>query len=157
MAALINLMQFENALLCDDDGCTMGEVSNSVPEHIAIGMTKTELLRERWFGNLDGTPLVNYNKVWPRDLVSAQHSHSGVESVESVASRVRQLILKTEESHEGCCIVLVSHADTLQISQCYVAGADCRTFSQYRFANAEVRELKQTPNSLPSPVPLSYQ
>jgi len=157
LAGVVNLMQFENALLCDVDGCVQGEEPVAeVPPCLTAGVTRTELLRERWFGELDATPLVNYNKVWPRDLVSASHSHCGVEPVERVAGRVREFVLQAEEKHDGCSIVLVSHADTLQIAQTYVAGADCRTFSQYRFKNAEVRELKQTPDSLPSPVPLSY-
>ena len=52
--------------------------------------------------------------------------------------------------------MLASHADTLQISQCYVAGADPRSFSMYRFKNGEVRELLRAPSSLPAPVPLTY-
>jgi broad specificity phosphatase PhoE len=95
--------------------------------------------------------------VWPRDLVSATHGYRGTETVDAVAARVRSLILELEARHEGECLVLASHADTLQIAQCYIAGVDARTFSMYRFANGEVREL--LPNaawSLPSPVPLSY-
>ena len=37
-------------------------------------------------------------------------------------------------------IVIVSHADTLQIMQTYMCGADVRQFSQYRFKNGEVSE-----------------
>ncbi|KAL1514758.1 hypothetical protein AB1Y20_003844 [Prymnesium parvum] len=157
LAGVANLMQFENALLCDVDGCRQDDAAASeVPKCLSRGVKRTELLRERWFGELDGTKLVNYNKVWPRDLVSAKHTNCGVESVESVATRVREFVLETEARHKGCSIVLVSHADTLQISQCYVAGVDCRTFSQYRFQNAEVRKLEQTAESLPKPIPLSY-
>ena len=56
----------------------------------------------------------------------------------------------------GRSIVLTSHADTLQIAQCFLAGADPRTFSMYRFRNGEVRELGTAPESLPAPVPLTY-
>ena len=38
--------------------------------------------------------------------------------------------------------------------QCFVATADVRLFSQYRFKNGEVRPLLQTPASLPEPAPL---
>ena len=58
---------------------------------------------------------VSYHQVWPRDLVSASHSHCGVEPVERVAARVRSFVLECEEKHDGCSIVLVSHADTLQV------------------------------------------
>ena len=89
---------------------------------------RTPLLRERWFGELDALPLKNYNQVWPRDLVSARHAHRGVEAVDEVCARIRELVLSLEAEREGQCIVLTSHADTLQISQCYVAGADPRSF-----------------------------
>jgi len=120
------------------------------------GVVRTPLLRERWFGELDGLPLKNYNQIWPRDLVSARHDHRGVEAVDKVCARIRELVLSLEEEREGQCIVLTSHADTLQISQCYVAGADPRSFSMYRFKNGEVRELLRAPSSLPAPVPLTY-
>lgn len=44
-----------------------------------------------------------------------------------------------EATYSGKSIVLVSHADTLQITQTYIAGgADPRLFAQYRFRNGEV-------------------
>ena len=52
-----------------------------------------------------------------------------------VCARIRELVLSLEAEREGQCIVLTSHADTLQITQCYVAGADPRSFSMYRFKN----------------------
>lgn len=117
-------------------------------------------LRERWFGELDGHDVKTYNHVWPRDLEDAHHTWAGVESVNAVAARVRDLILELEEAHGGgeegggVPILLSSHADTCQIMQCYMANADVRLFSQYRFKNGEVRALLPTPNSLPPAVPL---
>ncbi len=52
-----------------------------------------------------------------------------------MCARIRELVLSLEAEREGQCIVLTSHADTLQITQCYVAGADPRSFSMYRFKN----------------------
>jgi len=114
-------------------------------------------LRERWFGQLDGNDVKTYNEVWPLDLEDAHHTTHDVESVNSVAARVRDLILELEESHGGdggVPILLSSHADTCQIMQCYMANADVRLFSQYRFKNGEVRALLSTPDSLPTAVPL---
>ncbi|KAG5189023.1 histidine phosphatase superfamily [Tribonema minus] len=113
-------------------------------------------LRERYFGELDGTVLLNYNKVWPADLIDSRHAGYGVESVQDVCARMQRLFLSLEEQYAGKCMVLTSHADTLQIMQCYVAGADERLFSQYRFKNGEVRALLQEQTSLPPPKPLSY-
>lgn len=106
------------------------------------GETKIHIdsrLRERWFGSLDGTPVSTYNQVWPLDLEDAHNTEFGVESVQSVAIRLRDLFVSLEEAHPpGTPILLTSHADTLQIMQCYVANADPRLFSQYRFKNGEV-------------------
>ena len=113
-------------------------------------------LRERWFGELDNTIITNYNKVWPADLKDASCTNYGVESVDQVCERLRGMMLKLEATYSNKNIVLVSHADTLQILQTYVAGVDPRTFSQYRFKNGEVRALLQDPASLPEPAPLVY-
>jgi broad specificity phosphatase PhoE len=88
--------------------------------------------------------------------MDARHAGYGVESVESVCARLRPLFMDLESRYQGHCIVLTSHADTLQIMQCYVARADERLFSQYRFKNGEVRALAQDPLSLPAPKPLSF-
>ena len=116
-----------------------------------------ENLRERFFGELDGTDVGTYNDVWPLDLEDAHHTTFGVESVNSVAQRTRKMFLQLEAAHPegGKPILLTSHADTLQIMQCFVAGADCRLFSQYRFKNGEVRALGESPSTLPVPTPLS--
>ena len=151
LEAVKNVYQFENSVLCQDQ-LLLPELPNCL-----AGVTRTTLLRERWFGALDGKPLRNYQQVWPRDLVSAVHCHFDVESVASVTLRIRELVMELEERHSGCSIVLTSHADTLQIAQVYIAGGDPRSFSQYRFKNGEVRELRQDIASLPEPVPLTYQ
>ncbi|CAN0292613.1 unnamed protein product [Ascophyllum nodosum] len=114
-------------------------------------------LRERFFGELDGTILVNYNKVWPEDVKDGKQTGYGVESVCEVAARIGGLVRSLEKEYEDACIVFSSHADTLQIAQCYVAGVDERLFSQYRFKNGEVRSLLQDPASLPPPNPMSFK
>jgi len=117
---------------------------------------RTEL-RERWFGTLDDTVVTNYNMVWPEDLKNAR-SDAGYEceSVEQVVTRLQSLITAMEGEHEDAAIVFFSHADTVQIFQTWMSGADVRKFSQYRFKNGEVRELVlNNPDSLPPPQPLN--
>lgn len=123
----------------------------------ALEVKVIEGLRERWFGELDNTIITNYNLVWPADLKDAQCVQYGVESVEACCVRLKKIILQLEEQHTGKSIVLTSHADTLQILQCYIACVDPRKFSQYRFKNGEVRKLLQDPSSMPAPVPLTYK
>lgn len=155
LTAVQAIVEYEMAV-CKGDPSRPDAACELLAAPLSLGVVLTPLLRERWFGSLDTLPLKNYNKIWPRDLVSAQHTYCDVESVEAVTARIRQLVVELEETYEGKAIVLASHADTLQISQCYIAGADPRTFSMYRFRNGEVRELQRTPDSLPAPVPLTY-
>ena len=113
-------------------------------------------LRERYFGELDGASLAppsNYTKVWPRDWLDAGNGAAGVESVDEVCARVATLLAKLEAAHTARDIVLVSHADTLQIAQTLICAADPRRFSQYRFANGEVRDMRLMPEPAPLPFP----
>ncbi|CAM9586133.1 unnamed protein product, partial [Choristocarpus tenellus] len=149
-AAVLRIVNYEREALAEESETGGKEVYELSP----VGIR--EELRERYFGELDGTILVNYNKVWPKDLEDGNQDGMGVESVCAVSSRVHELFLGLEKEYQGASIVLTSHADTLQIMQCHVATADERLFSQYRFKNGEVRRLLQDPSSLPPPKPLSY-
>eukprot|EP00967_Tisochrysis_lutea_P098523 scaffold145605_cov36-Tisochrysis_lutea.AAC.2 len=53
--------------------------------------------------------LTRHSQVWPRDLVSAAHTEFGVESVNNVAARVREFVIRMEEEHEGTCLLPVCH------------------------------------------------
>lgn len=123
----------------------------SISEDIVL---EDELV-ERYFGRLDGDPLFTYAYVWPVDRLNVTHTAFGVESVAAVCTRFHSLIHKLEERYNGAHLVLVSHADVLQIAQLYAAGAkNVGAFSSYRFQNGEVRAVKRTEDSLPLPVPL---
>eukprot|EP00548_Thalassiothrix_antarctica_P006697 CAMPEP_0194136760 /NCGR_PEP_ID=MMETSP0152-20130528/6765_1 /TAXON_ID=1049557 /ORGANISM="Thalassiothrix antarctica, Strain L6-D1" /LENGTH=316 /DNA_ID=CAMNT_0038833553 /DNA_START=78 /DNA_END=1028 /DNA_ORIENTATION=+ len=114
-----------------------------------------EDLMERYFGKLDGEVLSTYGYVWPVDMFNVTSTVFGVESVAAVAARLRRAILKLDREYEDSAIVLVSHADVLQICQLYGANADnVGLFSSYRFGNGEVRKMQRTPESLPEPKPL---
>lgn len=120
---------------------------------LSVGLL--EALRERDFGHLDGQNTGAYDVVWPRDLVG--DTLDGVESVEAVCARLDAMIHMLEERHDGEAIGLVSHADTLQIFQLWMAGCDVRTFSSYRIKNGEVRRCDQSDECLPPPIPMVSQ
>ena len=113
-------------------------------------------LVERYFGKLDGQAIPTYAYVWPLDRFDVTHTAFGTESVAAVSTRVQQTILDLEEQWEDAHVVLVSHADVLQIAQLYAAGANnVGLFSSYRFQNGEVRQMHVgTTEYLPEPVPL---
>ena len=109
----------------------------------------------RYFGRLDDTAIHTYGYVWPVDMFDVTHTAFDVESVAAVATRIRDTILRIDAQHEKEHIVLTSHADVLQITQLYAAGAEnVGMFSQYRFVNGEIRRMDRDVDSLPEPVPL---
>lgn len=118
-------------------------------------------LMERFFGELDDTPLATYAYVWPEDQLDVtQTGKYNVESVAAVATRAREVIMKIEEdsqvhSEEGDVIVLTSHADVCQIVQLYASGIEnVGDFSSYRFGNGEVRFMGRSVDTLPERQPL---
>jgi len=112
-------------------------------------------LMERYFGKLDGEALYTYSYVWPVDKFNVTHTAFDVESVAAVSTRLQGVIMELEDDFEECNVVLVSHADVLQICQLYGAGAEnVGIFSSYRFGNGEVRKMERTVDSLPPPKPL---
>lgn len=113
--------------------------SKAILEYVASRqLIARDELRERSFGELDGTVLINYNRVWPVDLRDAYNTRYKVESVHQVVQRVAGLVDSLESEFEGKHIIMASHADTLQIFQTYMNCSDPRKFSQYRFKNGEV-------------------
>ena len=73
----------------------------------------------------------------------------------ALSRRLSEVVARCEELYDDTHIVWVSHADVLQIGQLYAANAEnVGKFSAYRFKNGEVRAMKNTPDSLPEPVPL---
>ena len=117
-------------------------------------------LMERFFGDLDAKPLSTYGYVWPIDMKDPTQTGYNVESVAAVSTRLREVVMKIEESDlhkngDGDFVVLTSHADVLQIMQLYASGIDnVGEFSSYRFGNGEVRYMGRTPDVLPEPQPL---
>ena len=100
---------------------------------------------------------LRYDEVWPRDLADAFDGTDGVEPVASVCERLRAMVDVLEARHSGADVVLTAHADVIQIFQTWFAGADVRGFSQYRFANGEVRECDVGGANLPEGVPMRSQ
>ena len=100
-------------------------------------------LRERHFGRLELESADNYGTVWERDARSATHTSWGVESLCSVAQREFKLLASLEETHIGRVIVLVGHADPLNILRAGFARKSLRTHRKaFSIANAEILPLK---------------
>jgi probable phosphoglycerate mutase len=94
------------------------ETAEIVTRGLKCSFEPTPLLRERWFGDFDGSSNANYETVWNEDRNHHQHTRWNVETVLSVAERVMELIRDLEDRFTGATILLVSHGDPLQTLEC---------------------------------------
>lgn len=95
------------------------------PEHAPRADVR---LRERFFGMFNGESDANYQRVWDKDALDADHQAFGVESVSSVVARTGELLAELEDCYEGgealreegqrWLVCVVAHGDVLQILQC---------------------------------------
>jgi probable phosphoglycerate mutase len=102
-----------------------------------------EALRERCFGRWEGSSAVNYARVWAADEIDPGHADGNVEPAAAVLDRATAFIAQLERRHCGRDVLLVSHADTLQILQAGLSGVDpSRHRSLPHLATAEIRRLR---------------
>ena len=103
-----------------------------------------ERLRERNFGDFEGTPNTNYDKVWQKDAQDGFHTEFNVESVNDVRNRTVSLVTDLENTIEKpALVVLSSHGDTLQILQTYFMNIPPTEHRKLvGITNAEVREMR---------------
>ncbi len=91
------------------------ETAARIADHFELTLQPEPRLRERHFGELEGQSDDSYSRVWAHDAGSAEHGAYGVESVASVAARMRGVIASLEGALHDETILLVSHGDPLQI------------------------------------------
>jgi glucosyl-3-phosphoglycerate phosphatase len=77
----------------------------------------TEALRERCFGDWEGSATGNYALVWAADETNSARADHDVEPVAAVLDRTTGFIADLERRYSGRDILLVSHGDPLQILQ----------------------------------------
>lgn len=102
------------------------ETAEIASELLSAPVTLTEQLRERCFGDWDGSSNTNYGLVWEQDRIDSSHRLQRVESVISVAERMTGLLHAIEQRHAGETFLLVSHGDPLQILMAAAGGLDLR-------------------------------
>jgi probable phosphoglycerate mutase len=103
-------------------------------------------LRERCFGDWEGSATGNYAQVWVADETDPFRSDGHVEPAATVLDRATALITELEQRHRGRDILLVSHGDTLQILQAGFAGVDpSRHRTLPHLATAEIHPLLLVP------------
>lgn len=78
-------------------------------------VTLADALRERFFGDFDGTSTASYETVWAAD--QAGRTEGDVEPPAAVLDRATALVAALDREHDGRDVLLVSHGDVLQILQ----------------------------------------
>ena len=100
-------------------------------------------LRERCFGDWEGSATDNYARVWAADETDPEQVGSGVEPVAAVLDRTTALIVDLERRYSGRHILLVSHGDTLQILQAaFLRLSPTRHRRLPALRTAEIRQLR---------------
>jgi probable phosphoglycerate mutase len=100
-------------------------------------------LRERYFGEWEGSPVASYARVWAADEADASAGDRGAEPAAAVLGRATAFIADLERRYSGRDILLVSHGDTLQILQAGFLRADpARHRALPHLDTAEIRQLR---------------
>lgn len=103
----------------------------------------SELLRERFFGSLEGGDDSAYQTVWEHDEQDPDHHEYGVESCREVGKRTIECISFCELKYASSSILLVAHGDVLQILYCAAHSIPVRLHRTIPpFEKAEIRPLK---------------
>jgi broad specificity phosphatase PhoE len=167
----------EDTLICSSDFSRARQTAEIVRARLgAPAVTIAAELRERCFGDLEGTPASNYSRVWQADNArpgnagagsegttgsagaggTSGGAASGIESADAVLDRATALIADLEQRHSGRDVLLVSHGDTLQILQAGFLRMEASRHRQLAHLDtAEIRELRlgeRPSGERPSPV-----
>lgn len=139
----INTRLDGNTIIYCSDFCRTRETAEVFGKVIDVKkIIPTEALRERYFGDWDGSGTENYARIWQADEARCSQKKFHVEHVDNVAKRALILIDQLESRHQDETILLVSHGDTLQILMTAFSGAcPSRHRKMNAIKTAEIRAL----------------
>jgi probable phosphoglycerate mutase len=146
-------------LICSSDFARARQTAEIVRARLgAPPVVVTAALRERCFGDLEGTATDNYARVWAADEGRARAAGAaataagggnaglaagGVEPAAAVLDRATALVADLERRYAGRDILLVSHGDTLQILQAGFLRMDPAAHRRLPpLGTAEIRALR---------------
>jgi probable phosphoglycerate mutase len=144
-----------NTVICSSDFSRARQTAEVVRAYLGPpGVVIAEALRERCFGDWEGSATGNYARVWAADKVNPCYAGGNVEPAAAVLDRATAFIVDLERQYSGRDILLISHGDTLQILR---AGFLRMNPSQHRslpeLKTAEIRQLRLDGRP-PTPAPL---
>ena len=144
-----------NTVICSSDFSRAKQTAGIVRAHLgAPEVVIAEALRERRFGDWEGSATGNYARVWAADERNPGYTDGNVEPAAAVLDRATAFIVDLERRYSGRDILLISHGDTLAILR---AGFLRMNPSQHRslpeLKTAEIRQLRLDGRP-PAPAPL---
>lgn len=136
-----------NTVICSSDFSRARQTAEIVRSHLgAPEVVLAEALRERCFGDWEGSATGNYGRIWAADETNPCHADGNVEPAAAVLDRATAFIVDLERRYSARDILLVSHGDTLQILR---AGFLRMSPSQHRSLPAlETAEILRLNNVL---------
>jgi glucosyl-3-phosphoglycerate phosphatase len=119
------------------------QTAETLNKHIkADYMVQSELLGERFMGDIELKSNQNASLVWAEDSKNSGSNYQNSESCNQVLSRMREVIAECEKSPQQCEFFLVSHADPINILDSWMRGfqpGQHRSIPKIR--NGEIRAL----------------
>ena len=133
-----------DTIICSSDFARARQTAEIVRARLgAAEVVIAEALRERCFGEWEGSATGNYARVWAADETDCDRAGGDVEPAAAVLRRTTALIVDLERRYAGRDILLVSHGDPLQILQAGFLQMDpSRHRSLPALATAEIRPLR---------------
>ncbi len=134
------LLDRDIQIFCSDFKRTM-ETARIVQNLTLCGEPRIDTrLRERDFGDWELNSSKIYPEIWQQDAIDPTHRLGNSESALTVRNRLVDLVRSIEAEMQGLTILLVSHADPLQILQTAFLGIDVSLHrSLDSWATAEIR------------------
>jgi broad specificity phosphatase PhoE len=132
-----------DTVICSSDFARARQTAEIVRARLGANDVEiAQALRERCFGEMEGSSTDNYARAWAADETGAAPPGQ-VEPADAVLDRMTALVLDLDRRHTGRHILLVSHGDPLQILQ---AGFLRMNPSAHRslpgLQTAEIRRLR---------------
>jgi broad specificity phosphatase PhoE len=139
-----------DTVICSSDFSRARQTAEIVRAQLgAPEVVLAEALRERCFGEWEGSSAGNYARVWAADKADSAHPDGDVEPAAAVLDRTTACIVDLEQRYSGRDILLVSHGDTLQILQAgFLRLEPSRHRSVPELQTAEIRRLHLTAEQL---------
>jgi broad specificity phosphatase PhoE len=136
-----------DTVICSSDFARAEQTARIVATAVgAADVMVTSAIRERCFGDWEGTAADNYAIVWAADKANPDHADGHVEPASAVLSRATEFIITLERRYSGRDILLVSHGDTLQILQAgFLRMNPGRHRDLPHFEPAEIRRFHRSP------------